>query len=369
MRAGSLHKPCGALAGLRVLEFAGLGPAPFACMMLADMGADVITLVRQGAHVDTYPPVIGRSRNVCEVDLKSKDSLESVFDLIRLSDVLIEGFRPGVMERLGLGPEQAMAANRRLVYGRMTGWGQTGPLAHLAGHDINYIALTGALHATGTRTAGPVQPLNLLGDYGGGSLYRLTGVLASLVERHTSGLGQVVDAAITDGVLSMMSLSSAQAVRGEFVEERQSNLLDGGTPWYGVYQTADGGHVSVGSLESQFFALLCEHLEIEPSLRDAQADPSRWHLLRVEFARKFFMKTRNEWAEIFGSSDACVTPVLTLSEAAKHPHHLSREAFIKVDGELIPAPAPRFSRTPSAVHGLASNMLGDLTAACRHWAP
>ena len=357
----------GALAGLRVLEFAGLGPAPFACMMLADMGAEIITLSRPGSSDSAGPQVIGRGRNICEVDLKDPDSIRMVKTLIKNADVLIEGFRPGVMERLGLGPEETMAINPRLVYGRMTGWGQQGPKSRLAGHDINYIALTGALHATGTRESGPVHPLNLLGDYGGGSLYLLVGILSALIERGQSGLGQVVDAAITDGVLSMMSLSCEQAFFGQFNEKRSSNLLDGGTPWYGVYETADGKHVAVGSLEPQFYALLCQTLGLDRSLLDAQNDTTRHDEVRAALEHAFASKTRDEWAEIFKDSDACVTPILTLSEAAADPHHRAREAFVDVDGKRVPAPAPKLSRTPSTIKALTSKKIENLSSAIKHW--
>ncbi|MFA5597098.1 MAG: CaiB/BaiF CoA-transferase family protein [Pusillimonas sp.] len=369
MTASSSNKTQGALAGLRILEFAGLGPAPFACMMLADMGADIITLTRPGTASNDFPQVISRGRRVCEVDLKDPDSIQSVKTLIKHADVLIEGFRPGVMERLGIGPEQAQAINTRLIYGRMTGWGQTGPKAHLAGHDINYIALTGALHATGSRNSGPVQPLNLLGDYGGGSLYLLVGILAALVERNRSGLGQVIDAAITDGVLSMMTLSCEQGLRGQFTEERCSNLLDGGTPWYGVYETADGKHISIGSLEPQFFALLCQKLDLSQSLHNSQNDASHQDQLRATLKQRFASKTRDEWGNIFKDSDACVMPVLTLSEAATDPHNIARNAFVNVDNTLVPAPAPKLSRTPSTIKGLSSETIENLSTAIRSWTP
>lgn len=357
----------GPLRGIRVLEFAGLGPAPFACMQLADMGADIVTLVRPGGAIDEAPSLIGRGRHVCEADLKDAAARDQVLELLERCDVLVEGFRPGVMERLGLGPDDVLARNPRLVYARMTGWGQQGPLAHVAGHDLNYIAMTGALHATGSASSGPCPPLNLLGDYGGGSMYLIVGILAALLERQGSGRGQVVDAAITDGVLSMMTLSCAQAWRGEFSEQRQSNLLDGGTPWYGVYETADGKHISVAALEPQFFATLCERVGLDPSWQAARNDRARWGALRAEFSRVFASRTRDEWTALLASIDACVAPVLTLSEALRHPQHAGRGAVVEMDGVPLPAPAPRFSRTPSSVQSLAPCRLDGLGAARAKW--
>jgi len=336
----------GPLAGLRVVEFAGLGPAPFACMLLADMGADVVTLQRPGAPVGDARNIVQRGRTVLAVDLKSADDRAHVLQLLARADVLVEGFRPGVMERLGLGPDAVAERNPRLVYARMTGWGQHGPLAHTAGHDINYIALSGALHAIGTRER-PVPPLNLLGDYGGGSLYLVVGVLAALHEARQSGQGQVVDAAITDGTLSLMTLVAAQSLRGRWSERREDNLLDGGAPYYTTYETADGGFMSVGAIEPQFFAQLCEALGVPPELRDAQEDRARWPALREALARIFRTRSRDAWTRLLEGTDACCTPVLTLAEAAAHPHHLARGALAPVDGVAQPAAAPRFSRTAS----------------------
>jgi len=357
--------PCrGPLAGLRVVEFAGLGPAPFACMLLADMGAEVVTIARPGTPATDARQITGRGRLVVRADLKDAHARGEVLRLLDAADVLVEGFRPGVMERLGLGPDALAARNPRLVYGRMTGWGQAGPLAQTAGHDINYIALAGALHAIGPADAAPVPPLNLVGDYGGGSLYLVAGILAALYESRRSGRGQVVDAAITDGVLSLMSQCMSGALKGTFRERRGANMLDGGAPYYGVYATADGGHVAVGPIEPPFFAELCERLDVDPVLRDAQHDPARSAALRAELAARFARRTRRDWEDIFAGSDACVTPVLSLSEARAHPHHAARQAFVEVQGTPQPAPAPRFSRTPSAARPARET---SIAAVARRW--
>jgi len=357
----------GPLAGLRVLEFAGLGPAPFACMLLSDMGADVITIDRPARRLGDRSDITGRGRTVVLTDLKDPGSREEVLGLLARADVLVEGFRPGVMERLGLGPDEALRRNPRLVYGRMTGWGQHGPLAQAAGHDINYIALTGALHAIGPAGGAPVPPLNLVGDYGGGSLYLVVGILAALLESQRSGQGQVVDAAIVDGVNSLMSLFATSAMRGTFREERGTNALDGGAPYYGSYATADGRHVCIGPIEPQFFAELCERLGVDPALRDAQHDRARWPALRAEFERLFRTRGRDEWTALFDGSDACVAPVLALSEAPAHPHHGAREAFVDVEGVRQPAPAPRFSRTPSRVQGPAAREATPAARVLARW--
>ncbi|HSW19093.1 MAG TPA: CaiB/BaiF CoA-transferase family protein [Ramlibacter sp.] len=339
----------GPLNGLRVVEFAGLGPAPFACMLLADMGAQVVTIQRPGVGPSDPKQIVNRGRIALEADLKSDAGREQVWQLLDRADVVVEGFRPGVMERLGLGPDEAARRNPRLVYARMTGWGQDGPLAQAAGHDINYIALTGALHAIGPRER-PVVPLNLVGDYGGGSLYLVVGVLAALHEARASGRGQVVDAAITDGVLSLMTHFATQALRGAFNEERESNVLDGGAPYYAVYETADGQHLSVGAIEPQFFAQLCKLVDLPQPLRAAQNDRGQWPALREAMTAIFRSRSRDEWVSLLEGTDACVAPVLSLSEAGRHPHNESRAAFVQVNGHTQPAPAPRFSRTPSQAH-------------------
>lgn len=337
----------GPLAGLRVVEFSGLGPAPFACMLLADMGADVVLIDRPGARVGDPLQIVNRGREVVHADLKSPVDREKVLALIAQADVLVEGYRPGVMERLGLGPEAAMTRNPALVYARMTGWGQDGTLASTAGHDINYIALTGALSAIGPRER-PVVPLNLLGDYAGGSLYLALGILAAVHEARTSGAGQVVDAAITDGVIQLMTLFISQKQRGQFSEQRESNMLDGGAPWYGIYSTQDGLHMAVGAIEPQFFSQLIDRLGLDAGWKAVQHDVSRWPDMRAAIGGAFGSRTRAEWVRVFEDSDACVTPVLTLSEAAEHPHNVARGNFVCADGVMQPAAAPRFSRTASS---------------------
>jgi alpha-methylacyl-CoA racemase len=357
----------GPLAGLRVVEFAGLGPAPFACMLLSDMGADVVTVERPGKKLGDATDIVGRGRSVVVADLKNAADREAVKALLEHADVLVEGFRPGVMERLGLGPDALALRNPALIYGRMTGWGQTGPLAQAAGHDLNYIALTGALHAIGPVDGPPVPPLNLVGDYAGGSLYLVCGILAALHERERSGRGQTIDAAITDGTLSLMSLFVSGSLRGSFVETRGRNLLDGGAPFYGVYETLDARHVSIGALEPQFFARLCELVGVAPGLRAAQSDRSAWPAMRAEFERIFRMKTQAEWTALLEGSDACFAPVLPLSATALHPHMSARESFVRVGETDQPAPAPRFSRTPSKVQGPAASKVTAIDEVARRW--
>ncbi|OWT63578.1 CaiB/BaiF CoA transferase family protein [Candidimonas nitroreducens] len=335
----------GPLSGLRVIEFAGLGPAPFACMLLADMGADVVSVDRPGTHIGDPLRIVNRGREVIHADLKSAADRENILTLIARADVLVEGFRPGVMERLGLGPDVVMPLNPALVYGRMTGWGQEGVLASTAGHDINYLALTGALAAIGTPER-PVVPLNLLGDYAGGSLHLALGILAAVYEARASGVGQVVDAAIADGVIQLMALFIGEQQRGRFSEHRESNMLDGGAPWYGVYPTSDGRHVAVGAIEPKFYALFVERLGLDQVWQDAQHDVARWPQLRAAIGAAIGSRTRAECEALFAGSDACVTPVLTLSEAMQHPHNVFRGSFVSLDGAVQPAPAPRFSHAP-----------------------
>ncbi len=358
----------GPLAGLRVVEFAGLGPGPFACMLLSDMGADVVTVERRGVTASERGRVVGRGRTCVQADLKVQAERDDVMELLRAADVLVEGFRPGVMERLGLGPDAVAALNPRLVYGRITGWGQTGPLAHAAGHDINYIALSGALAAIGPAHGAPCPPLNLVGDYAAGSLYLVSGVLAALHERHASGRGQVVDAAITDGTLSLMSLFVEQAARGQNDEKRGSNLLDGGAPFYGCYRTADDAYVSIGPLEPAFFAQLCERIGLAQEWHGAQHDRAAWPAMRAEIERIFMSRTRADWCERLEGTDACFAPVLWLSEAEQHAHHRARGAFVEVGGMSQPAPAPRLSRTPSAVQGATPEEIAGCDEVLRRWA-
>jgi alpha-methylacyl-CoA racemase len=344
----------GPLAGVKIVEMAGVGPVPFAGMLLADMGADVVRIDRKPVGKgDAFDALAGgarldRGRRSIALDLKKPDALAVALELAAGADALIEGFRPGVMERLGLGPDVCLARNPRLVYGRVTGWGQEGPLAATAGHDIDYIALTGALHAIGGREA-PVPPLNLLGDFGGGAMFLAFGIVCALVEARGSGRGQVVDAAMTDGVGLLMAMTYKLKAQGLWRGERQANALDGGAPFYGVYRCADGKWVAVGALEPQFFAALVEKLGFEAGAFADRWDPRVWPAMRARLEAAFAQRPRDEWTTLFGDSDACVAPVLDLDEAPRHPHNLARRAFVEVDGAPQPAPAPRFSRTPAEI--------------------
>jgi alpha-methylacyl-CoA racemase len=358
----STTRASGPLAGFRIVEFAGIGPGPFACMMLADMGADVVTLDRVGAK-KSLKSVAGRGRKVVELDLKDKAAVTQVLELLGHADALIEGFRPGVMERLGLGPEVALARNPRLVYGRMTGWGQDGPLAQAAGHDINYISVTGALAAIGTPQK-PVPPLNLVGDFGGGALYLVAGVLAALLEASKSGNGQVVDAAMCDGAASLMSMFFDMTAVGRWTDQRESNFLDGGAHFYGVYECACGNFISIGSIEPQFYALLRKLADLSGTEFDAQMDRNAWPVLKEKLVKVFKSKTREEWCKIMEGTDVCFAPVLTMTEAPKHPHMAARKIFVNRHGITQPAPAPRFSRTPSAIREPAT---ADIAALTRDW--
>jgi alpha-methylacyl-CoA racemase len=337
----------GPLAGYRIVEFAGIGPGPFACMMLADMGAEVVTLDRVGAK-KSLKSVAGRGRKIVELDLKNKDAIAQVLDLLAGADALIEGFRPGVMERLGLGPDVVLARNPKLVYGRMTGWGQEGPLANAAGHDINYISITGALASIGTKEK-PVPPLNLVGDFGGGALYLVVGVLAALLEASKSGKGQVVDAAMCDGAASLMSMFFDMSAIGRWVEGRDQNFLDGGAHFYGVYECSCGNFISIGSIEPQFYTLLREHAGLSAECFDAQMDRKAWPDLKAKLTDIFKSKSRADWCKIMEGTDICFAPILTMAEAPKHPHMAARGVFVERHGVTQPAPAPRFSRTPSAI--------------------
>jgi alpha-methylacyl-CoA racemase len=354
-------KATGPLAGTRIVEFAGIGPGPFACMMLADMGAEVVTLDRVGAR-KSLKSVAGRGRKVVEIDLKDKAAIAQVRDLLANADALIEGFRPGVMERLGLGPDVVLTTNPRLVYGRMTGWGQEGPLAHAAGHDINYISVTGALAAIGTSEK-PVPPLNLVGDFGGGALYLVVGVLAALLEASKSGKGQVVDAAMCDGAASLMSMFFDLAASGRWVEGREQNFLDGGAHFYGIYECSCGHFISIGSIEPQFYALLREHADLTDADFDAQMDRKAWPDLRDKLTAIFKSKTREDWCKIMEGTDICFAPILTMAEAPKHPHMAARNVFVERHGVTQPAPAPRFSRTASNIREPEIADIGGLISA------
>jgi alpha-methylacyl-CoA racemase len=338
----------GPLRGLRVLEFAGLGPVPYAAMLLSDMGADVVRLDRPGGQ-RRAKDIISRGRLSFELDLKQAKDLDCAVALAKRADVLLEGFRPGVMERLGLGPEQMLAENPKLVYGRMTGWGQTGPLAATAGHDINYIALSGALNAIGPADGPPVPPLNLLGDYGGGSLFLVMGILAAVLDARQSGRGQVVDCAICDGVVSMLSLFHTLSALGQWSDQRGTNSLDGGAHYYTTYECADGRYIAVGAGEPKFYATFRELAGLTDPEFDKQRDRTAWPGLKRKAQAVFKTKTRGEWIAIFEGNDACVVPVLSLSEAMQHPHLQARASAVEIDGLQQTAPAPRFSRTPSSV--------------------
>ncbi len=345
----------GPLAGIKVVEIASIGPGPFAAMLLADLGAEVLRIDRAGggvAPINLAPQhdLLNRGRRSVAVDLKHPDGAGVVLRLVERADALVEGFRPGVAERLGIGPAACRDRNPHLVYGRMTGWGQSGPLAHTAGHDIDYIAVAGALHPIGPAAA-PVPPLNLIGDFGGGAMFLALGIVAALVERQRSGEGQVVDAAMVDGAAVLTTMFHGLRAAGGWTDDRAANLLDGGAPFYGVYETADGGHVAVGALEPQFFAELLEGLGIDPADVPAQYDRDGWPQLRAAFATAFRARTRAEWASLFADTDACVAPVLSLGEAPGHPHNAARETFLDLDGIVQPAPAPRFERTPAGQPG------------------
>jgi alpha-methylacyl-CoA racemase len=337
----------GPLAGLRVIELAGIGPGPYAAMLLADLGADVIRIERPGKQGSSVPPerdVLRRNRRSVVLDLRHPDGVAAALALVAGADVLIEGFRPGVAERLGVGPEDCWAENPRVVYGRMTGWGQSGPLAQSAGHDIGYIAITGALHAIGRAGGQPIPPVNLVGDFGGGSTFLVIGILAACWEASRSGRGQVVDAAIVDGATSLTGLLHGMMATGLWRDERGSNMLDGGVPWYDTYETSDGGWMAVGALEPQFYAELVKLLGIDEGVTD-RSDPTTWQALRSAIAAAFASRTREEWTKVFEGTDACVAPVLSLHEAPTHPHLVERGTFVEVAGVAQPAPAPRFSRT------------------------
>ena len=343
----------GPLAGLTVIEMAGLGPAPFAALMLAEMGARVVRIERAGKpRLLPLPPQYDldrHGREILTLDLKQAEGAALVLRLAGHADALVEGFRPGVMERLGLGPEKALAANPRLVYARMTGFGQDGPLAETTGHDLTYLAWTGVLHAIGERGRKPVPPLNLVADYGGGAMFLIAGVLAALLERQRSGKGQVVDAAMVDGVSMLSAPTRAFMAAGLWQDRRGDNLLDGGAPFYDAYQTADGGHVAVACLEPQFFAAFARLLPLDASLAARQYDRGCWEDMRSAIARRFSERSRDEWTRIFAGSDACVAPVLSFAEAAAHPHNRARQVQLDADGFERPAPAPRLSRSASQV--------------------
>ena len=344
----------GPLAGLKVLEFEAIGPGPFCGMMLADMGADVLLIDRPddprlGFGRDRWFDVMVRGRRSATLDLKSKGGVEAAIELAGKADAIIEGFRPGVMERLGLGPEVLLKKNPRLVYGRMTGWGQDGPLSARAGHDLNYIALTGVLHAIGRAGGAPVPPLNLVGDFGGGGMLLAFGIACALVEAQRSGKGQVVDAAMVDGASLLATMFSGMLAAKRWSETRGENVLDTGAPWYDTYETRDGKYVAIGAIEPKFYEELVFRLGLKDQNLPPQNDRKSWPALRKLFTEKFKEKTRDDWCKVFDGSDACFAPVLTFSEARAHPHNAARHTFVRSGKVDQPAPAPRFSRMPGAI--------------------
>jgi alpha-methylacyl-CoA racemase len=370
----------GPLSGIKIIELAGIGPAPFTCMMLADAGAEVLRLERAPAGAvergeefaasgaGSYWDLLNRSRPSVGINLKHPDAVELVLGLVERADGLVEGFRPGVAERLGLGPADCAARNRRLVYGRMTGWGQEGPMADMAGHDIDYIAIGGALWSLGRADSAPVPPLNLIGDFGGGGMLLAFGMVAALLEAARSGEGQVVDAAMVDGAASLMTMIHAFHRHGLWNDERGANMLDTGAPFYEVYETADGRWMAVGGIESQFYAELIRGLGLEgdPSL-PAQMARDDWPTLKARFTEVFKTKTRDEWSAVFDGTDACVVPVLSPWEAPDHPHNVARSTFVEVEGAVQPAPAPRFSRTPSTISSPPSPPGADTVSGLVEW--
>lgn len=344
----------GPLHGVKVIEMVGLGPGPLCAMLLADMGAEVIRVDRPGGNLfsGSKSDLLGRNRRSLAVDLKHPDGVATVLRLVERADALIEGFRPGVMERLGLGPDRCLARNGKLIYGRMTGWGQDGPLAQAAGHDINYIALAGVLHAIGEQGGRPVPPLNLVGDFGGGGMFLAFGIVCALLEAQRSELGQVIDCSMVEGSAVLMGMFYAMQQAGRWQDERGRNMLDGASHFYGTYETADGKWVAVGAIEPQFYATLIRETDADPQLFENQHDADAWPRQRAELARIFRTKTRDAWCALLEGSDACFAPVLSLTEAPQHPHNVARGSFVEVDGMLHPGPAPRFSRTPAQVrHG------------------
>ena len=362
----------GVLTGIRIVELAAVGPVPFAGMLLADMGADIVTvdrLVPSGLGVKKEPKFdpTTRSRPSIAVDLKSDEGRAVVMRLIDGADAMLEGFRPGVLERLGLGPDACWERNAKLVIGRGTGWGQDGPLAQSVGHDLNYLAISGALAMMGPRAGPPTIPLNLLGDYAGGGVYLALGVLAALLEARSSSRGQVVDAAMVDGIESMMTHYFAYVASGRWKFERESNYFDGGAPWYRVYETQDGKYVSVAPVERKFYDQLLIAVGLDPATIPDQMDRSTWPALQEKFAAIFRGKTRDEWCQVMDGREACFAPVLDLNEASRHPHLAGRNSFLKVDGVLQPAPAPRFSRTPSSVRRPPPVPGADTQEALRAW--
>lgn len=359
----------GPLSGIKVIEFAGIGPGPFTSMLLSDMGADVVRIDRKGGRGGSKFDVTSRGRRSVALDLKNPAAVETCLKLLEQADVLVEGFRPGVMERLGLGPDVVMKRNKKLVYGRMTGWGQYGMMANAAGHDINYISLTGSLHAIGRRGEKPVPPLNLVGDFGGGALYLALGICAALVESGRSGEGQVIDAAMTDGSASLMAMMYGFHAAGIMSTDRGTNMLDSGAHFYDVYETSDKQYVSIGSIEPQFYAILRDKLGLtdDPAWDNHMSNQADWPVLKEKLITIFKTKTRDEWCQIMEGTDICFAPVLSMAEAKDHPHNKERETIVEIDGVAQPNVAPRFSRTPSKIQGSAPVVGAHTESALKDW--
>lgn len=358
----------GPLQGFKIIEMAGIGPGPFAGMILADMGAEVIIIERRtDPHKNRMPDCNRRGKRSIAINLKDPEGVETLLQLVEKADALFEGFRPGVMERLGIGPDVLQARNPKLVIGRMTGWGQHGTLSHAAGHDINYISLTGALRGIGRKDAKPVPPLNLVGDYGGGGMFLVTGLLAAMLEAQKSGKGQVIDVAMTDGSAVLMSIFNTLNAMGLQSTEHGANMLDSGAHYYDVYETRDGKYISIGSIEPQFYALLIEKAELDAQEFAPQQDRAQWPHLKEKITEVFKTKSRDEWCEIMEGTDICFAPVLDILEAQKHPHNKARNTYMELDGITQPAPAPRFSRTVSEVQ-FGSRAAGeDTEAVLKDW--
>ncbi len=356
----------GPLKGIKVIEMAGIGPGPFCAMMLADMGAEVVRIDRPNAKSSKFD-VMNRGKRSVALDLKTSEGVETALKLIEKADALVEGFRPGVMERLGLGPDVCLARNAKLIFGRMTGWGQFGPLAAAAGHDINYIALTGVLHAIGRPDAPPVPPLNMIGDFGGGGMMLAFGIVCALLEAKESGKGQVIDAAMTDGASALMAIIYGRKAAGHWSAKRGVNLLDGGAHFYGAYECADGKFVALGSIEPQFYALLLAKTGITDPDFQAQMDFKKWPELKAKLAEVIKTKSRDEWCSLMEGTDVCFAPVLDLDEAPQHPHNRARETFVELEGVVQPAPAPRFSRTAAKIQSAPPQVGQHTEEVLRNW--
>lgn len=362
----------GPLTGVRIIEMANIGPAPFCGMLLADLGAEVLSIGRLaagdlGIAFDPRFDLLNRNKLAMAIDLKASQGVDTVKRLVGSADMLLEGFRPGVMERLGLGPDICAAINPQLIYGRMTGWGQQGSMAHVAGHDINFIAMTGALAAIGPKDEPPAIPLNLIGDFGGGALYLALGMVAALFESRQSGRGQTIDAAMVDGVTGLMTMHLGFLQAGIWNNRRGANAVDGGAPYYTTYLTSDGKYMAVGAVEQRFYALLLEKLDLDPGALPGQNDTVRWPELRAVFAARFTTRTRDDWSEIFADCDACVTPVLNMEECVEHPLAAERGLFETRDGITTPVPAPRFSRTPTTIRSMPVDPLTSTGEALATW--